>query len=185
MMNIAIVLSVLLFEIHCIQAEDHIHSTDNILPLPLPYVSKFTSGNTKCRGDDICNDSLNITSSWCYTDYSDNWDYCCTSKCDYNGEKFLWCQSGVFWQYCGNNRTTDIQGRACLETYPCGAHSNDLSPDDAYYWCYVDLDGNWDYCCAPHTPCSFYSKNYAWCHVELSSAGKLWKKCKPLENDNL
>ncbi|KAL3836092.1 hypothetical protein ACJMK2_021545 [Sinanodonta woodiana] len=179
MMNISIVLSVLLVAIHCAKPEDQINKTDNIYPLPLTKSNQFTAGNTKCRGNEDCGYHKGTKYSWCYTDYSDNWDYCCTTRCGYDGEEYLWCQSGDQWQYCGNNRTTDVQGRSCLKTYPCGVHKNELRSIDRYYWCYVDLNGTFDVCCAPHSPCLKRVSRTPWCYVGVSKLNKAWVRCKP------
>ncbi|KAL3836091.1 hypothetical protein ACJMK2_021544 [Sinanodonta woodiana] len=173
MMYIGIALSVLLVAIHCVEAEDVVNT--------LAESNQFTAGNTKCRGNDVCRNQQNKNYHWCYTDYSDNWDYCCTSQCVYAGATYLWCQSGAWWQYCGHNGTTDIQGRPCIKTAPCGVHKNDLISSNKYYWCYVDLNGNWDFCCAPHSKCKDISDSYGWCYIDASKEIYVRKTCKQME----
>ncbi|KAL3836085.1 hypothetical protein ACJMK2_021538 [Sinanodonta woodiana] len=181
MRNISIMLSVLLIAIHCVQGEDHSNATDHILPLSLSKSKDFTAGNSECRWNEKCGYHGDVRYSWCYTDYSDSWDYCCTSQCDFDEQNYKTCISGNTRQYCGQSGEIDIQGRPCLENHPCGVHTNDLRGSARYYWCYVDLNENWDFCCAPHSPCEKRSSSYTWCQIDVSKAITFWKPCKPVK----
>ncbi|KAL3836094.1 hypothetical protein ACJMK2_021547 [Sinanodonta woodiana] len=161
-----------------VKTEDNTNTTENNVHLTETKVSQFTAGRTKCRGSENCGYHLQKDYSWCYTDYSDNWDFCCTGLCVYYDDS-LACPSGSMRQFCGSNRISDIQGRRCLDNYPCGVHKNDINVVDRYYWCYVDLDGNWDYCCAPHSVCKIHDRSVIpWCFVSASTLDKFWMKCK-------
>ncbi|KAL3835856.1 hypothetical protein ACJMK2_021318 [Sinanodonta woodiana] len=146
---------------------------------PSPIPKAITAGRTFCRSNAKCEQELETSFSWCYTDFSDRWDYCCTGECNYYGENYLWCSVGSTWQYCGNCLKKDVQGRECLATFPCGMHKNELKSGSLYYWCYVDLDGNWEYCCAPHSKCSMQSKAYNWCYVGGDITSSTWSECIP------
>ncbi|KAL3836089.1 hypothetical protein ACJMK2_021542 [Sinanodonta woodiana] len=179
MMYITIAISLLLIPLRCVQAEEHNNTTDNDHPVPLTESKKFTAGNTMCRWNEECGFHQGKKYSWCYTDYSDNWDYCCTTRCRYLDENYKWCQSGNQWQYCGSDLKKDINGRQCLQNFPCGTHMNEISSDRSYFWCYVDLALNWDFCCAPHSPCQMGSTTYYWCYIEVYKTITFWKPCKP------
>ncbi|KAL3836069.1 hypothetical protein ACJMK2_021522 [Sinanodonta woodiana] len=138
-----------------------------------------TAGRTFCRSNAKCGRGLRSSFRWCHTDFNDRWDYCCDGECNYHGKTFLWCSAGKTWQYCGNCLTKDVQGRSCLSTFPCGVHKNELNQGDRYYWCYVDLDGNWEYCCAPHSKCSMQSKSYNWCYIGVDTKSSTNRRCIP------
>ncbi|KAL3836084.1 hypothetical protein ACJMK2_021537 [Sinanodonta woodiana] len=146
--------------------------------LPVTQGEQWTAGRTKCRGGALCARRQNPDYSWCYTDYSGGWDYCCTAECTYVGDT-LKCASGSRSQYCGNTRTLDIEGRPCLPTFPCGVHYNELKERDFYYWCYVDLNANWGFCCAPHSKCEKGTYSSAWCYIGADRSNKGWDYCKP------
>ncbi|KAL3878127.1 hypothetical protein ACJMK2_030549 [Sinanodonta woodiana] len=140
----------------------------------------WTAGNTKCRPSTRCDFHGGTSYSWCYTDYSNNWDYCCTGPCNSNGKPYLWCQSGDTFQYCGDGGSRDISGRKCLNTHRCGVHMDTSTarlnvPDR--YWCLVDINGNWGFCCAPFSPCGKHGKTYNWCRVDVVSLGLDEKSC--------
>lgn len=68
--------------------------------------SIITVKGGRCRQDHEC--ALHGESYyWCYTDFHDNWDYCCQPwhRCDYyDHETYRWCYAGSSlhstWQYC-------------------------------------------------------------------------------------
>ncbi|KAL3835851.1 hypothetical protein ACJMK2_021312 [Sinanodonta woodiana] len=155
------------------------YDCDDVPPFPFPVPTVYTAGRTMCRSNNACGQHGGTSYTWCYTDFADGWDYCCTGECNYNGETYLWCSSGNTWQYCGNCLKTDIQGRPCLLTFPCGVHKNYLPETDRYYWCYVDLDKNWDYCCAPHSKCGYHSWNFNWCYIGADTTNDVWRTCVP------
>ncbi|KAL3836093.1 hypothetical protein ACJMK2_021546 [Sinanodonta woodiana] len=163
-----------------VKTEDNSNTRETNIPSSARRVSQFTAGRTKCRRDENCGYHQKTDYSWCYTDYSDGWDYCCTGICSYYTNS-LECPSGSQRQYCGSVRKSDIQGRPCLDTFPCGIHKNELQKGNTYYWCYVDLDGNWDFCCAPHSGCQKRSSRSAWCNVEASTFSTAWQRWKPEE----
>ncbi|KAL3835855.1 hypothetical protein ACJMK2_021316 [Sinanodonta woodiana] len=158
-------------------ATKSIYDCDDVPPHPGPTI--YTAGRTLCRPNKYCGNHQQTSYSWCYTDFSDRWDYCCDGECNYYGGTYLWCSVGSTWQYCGNCLKKDVQGRQCLLTFPCGVHKNELEQGDRYYWCYVDLDGNWDYCCAPHSKCGFHSKSYTWCYVGHDTSSDAYRECVP------
>ncbi|KAL3878135.1 hypothetical protein ACJMK2_030506 [Sinanodonta woodiana] len=143
-----------------------------------------TAGNTKCRSGNSCDYREGTTYSWCYTDYSNYWDYCCTGPCTTDTRTFLWCPSGDKRQFCGSDATRDVSGRKCLDTHTCGIHLdyNVLGLVSAL-WCLVDLVGNWGYCCAPFSLCGKYGESYNWCttspFTKVSYAGMdlNWQYC--------
>ncbi|KAL3878184.1 hypothetical protein ACJMK2_030553 [Sinanodonta woodiana] len=155
-------------------------STEHLVYLPeAANMDKTrTAGNTKCRSQSECGYHDGVNYSWCYTDYSDNWDYCCTGECTTEGATFLWCQSGLQAQYCGNTNTKDVNGRKCLGTHTCGTHMEDIySPFADYYWCYVDMNANWGYCCSPFSNCGKHGESYNWCNTSRSSDSNSWDYC--------
>ena len=135
----------------------------------------ITAGNSLCRQDHKCG-KYGKSFSWCYTDYSNNWDYCCTDSCATRGENYLWCHSGSRWQYCGDAGTVNVKGRHCLPSSPCGLHL-DVNANTNYYWCYEDNNKNWQYCCQPTCPCNWYSEGYKWCYTGYKLHTK-WQYCK-------
>ena len=53
-----------------------------------------TAGNSICRPNHPCG-YHGEKYSWCYVDFNDNWEYCCTGNCGHNGDyKYNWCNSG-------------------------------------------------------------------------------------------
>ncbi|KAL3847331.1 hypothetical protein ACJMK2_018246 [Sinanodonta woodiana] len=126
-------------------------------------VHQKTAGNSFCRSDHTCGYHEGQAYSFCYVDYSDNWDYCCTGKCDYHEYSYLWCASGNKWQYCGDAGLISIDGTPCHYLHPCGMHQE--KGKDSTYWCYVDHRLNWRRCCAPSSKCDYYGYNYKWCYT--------------------
>ena len=125
----------------------------------------MTAGNTMCREDSPC-DYYGYSYYWCYTDHSNNWEYCCSGTCGYQGYNYRWCNSGNTWEYCGEYDTgkgfRTVADKLCLNIYPCGKHA----AYSYYYWCYTDANKNWDYCCAPGEACT---DNY--CYTGDKSSG--------------
>ena len=68
--------------------------------------SMITVNGGRCRQDHEC--ALHGKSYyWCYTDFHDNYEYCCQPwhRCDYyDGKDYKWCYAGSSlnsrWQYC-------------------------------------------------------------------------------------
>ncbi|KAK3592316.1 hypothetical protein CHS0354_000872 [Potamilus streckersoni] len=164
-----------------IKSQDYINQTERNPNLRSNKDTQiFTAGNTMCRRDNKCGYHQRQRYKWCYTDYSDNWDFCCTGECWWNqNASYMWYQSGIRWTYCGGEQIHDIQNRECLLTFPCGLHQEVTGKTQRYYWCYVDLAHNWDYCCAPDSPCEKRGYSYYWCHVVNSLYSSLWKECIP------
>ncbi|KAK3578037.1 hypothetical protein CHS0354_039584 [Potamilus streckersoni] len=173
--------------------QEYLNNTEQRLYLPQEYLNNteqrlylqqkaqymdqtITAGNTRCRSNNKCGFHSGTGYSWCYTDYSNNWDYCCTGICSFVQNGFYWCPSGEVWQYCGSHLYKDIEGRPCLETHLCGLHNED--GDMVNYWCLVDLAGNWGYCCAPYSLCEKHGMDYLWCYTTRSSSGTKWQYCK-------
>ncbi|KAK3591233.1 hypothetical protein CHS0354_003867 [Potamilus streckersoni] len=171
-----------LFAIHCVKSQEYINTDEYLRGLIQRRTKNITAGNTVCRTNEICRFHQQADYMWCHTDYSNNWDYCCTGDCGYNDARnYLWCPSGSRWQYCGNDRTRDVYGRFCLETFKCGVHKEDLRDGDYYFWCYVDLNKNWGLCCAPHSPCKKRFSSSPWCYISASKLGRSWQRCQPEE----
>ncbi|KAK3592315.1 hypothetical protein CHS0354_000870 [Potamilus streckersoni] len=161
------------------QSQYFINQTEhhpNLRMNPIP-VHIWTAGNTMCRPNNVCGFQQKTNYKWCYTDYSDNWDYCCIGACDFQGTTYMWCQTGKRWTYCGEYLKHDIQGRPCLFTFPCGLHQEVTGKTQRFYWCYVDVAHNWDYCCAPWSECKKHGFTYNWCYVVNSLFSDVWKKC--------
>ncbi|KAL3835850.1 hypothetical protein ACJMK2_021311 [Sinanodonta woodiana] len=156
-----------------------IYDCPDVPPFPAPQV--YTAGRTMCRTNSVCGYEQGTSYKWCYTDFSNTWDYCCTGECNYYGAKYLYCSVGSTWQYCGNCLKKDIKGRPCLLTFPCGVHKKELIEGNRYYWCYVDLDLNWDYCCAPHSKCGYHSTSFNWCYIGDDTSSDAYRECVPEE----
>ncbi|KAL3847341.1 hypothetical protein ACJMK2_018256 [Sinanodonta woodiana] len=149
---------------------------------PLPYKQsaekekdRYTAGNTLCRADQKCDFHQGVTYKYCYVDYSNNWDYCCTGDCDYHGYTYMWCDSGDQWQYCGDPGETNIDGRPCHYAYPCGMHQEKSRASS--YWCYVDHKLNWNRCCSPSSKCDYHGYSYKWCYTGYKKETN-WQYCK-------
>ncbi|MBN3316738.1 ENDD1 protein, partial [Atractosteus spatula] len=69
-----------------------------------PQYSTVTVNRTPCRPDQQCA-KYGKDYYWCYTDYSNNWEYCCspTHYCDDHGYGYRWCYTDdphSNWKYC-------------------------------------------------------------------------------------
>ncbi|KAL3836071.1 hypothetical protein ACJMK2_021524 [Sinanodonta woodiana] len=146
------------------------------VPVASDREEKFTAGNTQCRHDNICGYHQNTKYSWCYTDYSDRWGYCCTSLCLFAGREYQRCYSGNTWQYCGNYRTYTITGKPCLLNHPCGMHYEEGEIN--FVWCYIDLNQNYEYCCREFSACSEHGEKYTWCYISGFRTHTEWDYCK-------
>ncbi|KAL3837065.1 hypothetical protein ACJMK2_022452 [Sinanodonta woodiana] len=105
--------------------------------------------NVPCRENHRC-ERHGYSYTWCYTDSSDNWDYCCDTPCQYDDEGALRCKSGSYDKFCGSPGTKTVLLENCVDRWPCGHH------DYNYYWCYTDNDlKSWNYCCHPNATCVF------------------------------
>lgn len=111
---------------------------------------------------------------WCYTDWSDNWQYCCEDDCDFGEEGYTYCTTaGNSWNYCSQTSSMiPIKSeRRCLQDHQCGLYG------ETYYWCYVDLNKNWDYCCQPWDLCRDRKDGYKkWCYTGREKE-KSWQYC--------
>ncbi|KAK3591196.1 hypothetical protein CHS0354_003822 [Potamilus streckersoni] len=164
-----------------IRSQDSINQREHNLNLRSKFfpIHHWTAGNTLCRGNNYCDFHQSTKYTWCFTDYSDSWDYCCTGSCDFHQNSYVWCQTGTEWAYCGGNQTYDIQARHCLATFPCGLHQEVPGNDERHFWCYVDLRLNWDYCCAPWNTCDKHGYSYNWCYIMNSKLSDKWQECIP------
>ncbi|KAL3847363.1 hypothetical protein ACJMK2_018278 [Sinanodonta woodiana] len=133
-----------------------------------------TAGNSFCRWDQTCGFHEKQPYSFCYVDYSNRWDYCCTGECDYHGYSYLHCKTGNTWQYCGEAGTMDIDGRPCHYLHPCGMHLE--AKTASTYWCYVDHRKNYGICCQPSSSCDNHGESYKWCWTGYKKETS-WKYC--------
>lgn len=96
--------------------------------------------------------------------YGSSWDYCCKNDCDFiDLEKIvLKCNVGGGYIYKCFMRLLMIiviGGRCCYD-YECGFYGY------KYYWCYIDFNDNWEYCCWLLYWCNkYFGKFYNWCYV--------------------
>ncbi|KAL3847367.1 hypothetical protein ACJMK2_018282 [Sinanodonta woodiana] len=134
-----------------------------------------TAGNSFCRPGQTCGYQEGKRYSFCYVDYSNNWDYCCTGPCDYHGKSYMWCLSGYKWQYCGDAGYLNIDGIPCYHSHPCGMHQEASKESD--YWCYVDHKLSWNRCCAPSSKCDYHGLSYKWCYTGYKKDTD-WYECK-------
>ncbi|KAL3862886.1 hypothetical protein ACJMK2_008830 [Sinanodonta woodiana] len=112
---------------------------------------KFTSRNTKCRGDTVCG-KHGYSYWWCYVDDFDHWEYCCSNTCDFHKESYKWCDSGSTWDYCSEISYNADNGQMCDPDHPCGEH---YYPKDIHYryLCYTDIKSKaYASCCPPSYP---------------------------------
>ena len=132
-----------------------------------------TSDGAHCRHGHKCG-RHGKDYSWCYTDWSDNWGYCCENDCTFRGEPYMWCRTGgskKSWNYCSQRSSIiTITGNRCLQEHECGLHG------ESYYWCYTDLDKNWKHCCQPWHLCGYHNKKYKWCYCGRSKE-TTWQYC--------
>lgn len=137
----------------------------------------FTAGNSLCRYGDKCG-YHGYKYSWCYTSFSNHWDYCCTGPCGRaGGTDYWWCRSGSKWQYCGDSgRVVGTEGKSCLPSHPCGVHNEDGKAK--YYWCLKDNNRNYQYCCQPEDSCSTKGYSYNWCYTGWKKDTS-WQYCTP------
>lgn len=83
---------------------------------PLPIGGGYEG--KKCRFNHNCG-WYGKKYTWCYTDYYNNWDYCCRIA----GDRF-----------------SALNDKTCKPNHPCDYYSQ------KYLWCYT-TDGSWEYCC--------------------------------------
>lgn len=132
------------------------------------------------NGDRCINSSCSVGGGkfhrWCYTDWSKTQGQCCVSECKFRGGKdHQTCFTGASntdEKACSSRFSAiAVSGQPCLAEHECGLHGY------SYYWCYVDIDKNWDYCCQPWHACAKYSTNYdKWCYAGKTKKSK-WKYC--------
>ena len=126
--------------------------------------STITIGGDRCRDLSSCAFG-GYTYKWCYTDWSDNWDYCCKDKCMFReGYNYLTCETGDGLKGCSSRSSIfTIKGERCLGDHECGLHG------ESYYWCYTDIAKHWNYCCQPWHTCEKHKKTAdKWCYVGQS-----------------
>ena len=132
-----------------------------------------TLDGTHCRHGHKC-DRHGEDYSWCYTDWRDNWDYCCENDCTFRGESYMWCRTGASkksWSYCSQRSSMiTITGKRCLQEHECGLHG------ESDYWCYIDLTKKREYCCQPWHPCGYHGEKYKWCYCGRSKE-TTWQYC--------
>lgn len=125
------------------------------------YDRDFTIEGDWCRQDSACG-FHGKEYMWCYTDWDNNWDYCCNgSECIFlNGQRYTRCWTGDTWRSCSiRSSLIAVSGKRCLQDHECGLHG------ESYYWCYTDLAKSWDYCCQPSHVCDYYGETYKWCYT--------------------
>lgn len=133
------------------------------------------------NGDRCVNSSCKVGGGtfhrWCYTDWDKTQGQCCVSECKFRGGKSSQtCYTGASntaEKECSSRFSTiAVSGKHCLAEHECGLHGY------SYYWCYTDLDKNWDYCCQPWHPCDKHDKTaYKWCYRDQSKTGTHWAYC--------
>ncbi|XP_074873176.1 uncharacterized protein LOC142024817 isoform X2 [Carettochelys insculpta] len=110
--------------------------------------------------------------SWCYTSYSNNWDYCCTDKCSVNpnSRKYECARGdGTATECSPQYSAATVSGKACRADHPCGLYNK------SYFWCYTDYRDNWEYCCSPQHFCGDHDKDHLWCYTR--DPEKSWEYC--------
>ncbi|CAN0417222.1 unnamed protein product [Lampetra planeri] len=130
-----------------------------------------TAHGIPCRPDFTCG-IHDQKYSWCYTSYSKHWEHCCTSECTYQAShKGYMCMSDIKWVSCSPAYSMmTVSGRRCRFDFPCGSHSKN------YFWCYTDINNNWEYCCAPDTYCHKNGTSFDRCYVDV--IGKKHLECR-------
>ncbi|MEW8546647.1 MAG: hypothetical protein AB2693_24280, partial [Candidatus Thiodiazotropha sp.] len=143
--------------------------TDNYVVVP-SLSNTLSAMGDRCRDGHPCG-FHGQQYYWCYTDWSNNWDYCCRDECDFRGSSYQWCHAGSKWAYCSQPFSMiTLPGRTCREDHECGTHGK------AYFWCYTDKEKNWEYCCQPWHDCLYYGSSFKWCYTGYKKKQK-WKKC--------
>jgi DNA/RNA endonuclease G (NUC1) len=117
-----------------------------------------TVGNTNCLDEACKANAFGVYN--CYVSRDKYQERCCApnSQCQQDKDgKYFWCYvvdnphwySLVSWSYCGPPYSAvTTKSVPCRDGHSCGLHGK------SYYWCYTDDGGNWDYCCAPYSPCN-------------------------------
>lgn len=133
--------------------------------------SDITIAGDRCINS-ICGYSQETTYRWCYTDIKKNYDYCCANKCMFrNNGNNPTCSVGDRIRACSiRSSIITVKGNRCLPGHECGLHG------EIYYWCYVDIAKNWEYCCQPWHACNKYGETYKWCYAGKNKE-TAWQKC--------
>lgn len=136
--------------------------------LIVPNLSAADSEVT-LQGDRCINSSCSVGGGtfhrWCYKDWSKTQGQCCVSECKFRaGKDHQTCFTGASntdEKACSSRFSAiAVTGQPCLAEHECGLHGK------KYYWCYVDIYGNWEYCCQPWHACAKYTKTYdKWCYA--------------------
>ena len=130
-------------------------------------------------GDRCINSSCHVGGGtfhkWCYKDWKKTQGQCCVSECNFRrGKNYQTCYTepdNSAEKACSSRFSTiAVSAQRCLADHECGLHGY------GYYWCYVDLAKNWDYCCQPWHPCDHYGEKYKWCYAGQTKQSK-WKYC--------
>ncbi len=111
----------------------------------------------------------------CYTDWQKTEGQCCVSKCKFReGKNYQTCftnTANTDEKACSSRSSTiTVTGKRCLAEHECGLHGY------SYYWCYVDIAKNWDYCCQPWHACAKHSYSYKWCYAGKTKKST-WQYC--------
>lgn len=122
--------------------------------------SDITIGGDRCITSS-CGYSQGTKYRWCYTDHSNNYDYCCANKCMFrNNGNNPTCSVGDRIRACSiRSSIITVKGNRCLPGHECGLHG------ESYYWCYTDIAKNYDSCCQPWHACAKYGQAKKWCYT--------------------
>ncbi|XP_060570072.1 uncharacterized protein LOC132728447 [Ruditapes philippinarum] len=137
------------------------HNEDEYIIVP-SRESSLSAGGSRCRDDHPCGYHKE-SYQWCYTDWSNNWDYCCIDDCGLrDSTSYSWCytSNSKHWSYCSQRSSMiGVEGKRCRADHECGLHGK------FYHWCYTDTVDNWQYCCQPWHTCDKHNRSYKWCYV--------------------
>ena len=137
--------------------------------------------NVTVQGDRCIDSSCGFHGTknrWCYTDWAKKSKAsCCFTKCTFQtGKDHQTCQTNNTKSTatsCSNRYSTiNVKGQRCLAEHQCGLHGY------SYYWCYIDVALNWDYCCQPWHPCGEHKYSYRWCYTGKSKSSSTYQYCK-------
>ncbi|TFJ97180.1 endonuclease domain-containing 1 protein-like [Platysternon megacephalum] len=110
----------------------------------------------------------------CNTSHSGDWDYCCTEKCtmDQESNRYDCSRGDGYSTKCSPQYSTiTVSGKACRADHPCGLY------EKSCFWCYIDYQQNWEYCCSPQHYCGDNGYSYQWCYIQDTE--KSWQYSTP------
>ena len=140
----------------------------------LSSTGNMTVGGDYCRSGHSC-DYHDYKYKWCYTDSSDNYDYCCVDDCKSDNLQTTTptCSAGNFNSACSmRSSVITVNGGRCRHNHECGFHTQ------SYYWCYTDFYDNWEYCCQPWHRCNYHGESYKWCYASKARTSNwYWRRC--------